>query len=392
MIQHPYLILLHETFQSNVGLKCSHSSLFSLLLPRGFLLCGLKIIVMTLLFVIIVVIVFIDHNHHYSRYFSIDSESGLITSTQPLGITSPPYFTLKVIATDTGDPPKSSAPHILEVYIDDAPSTTPVSSSVSFSVADSVEVGTVLGPVERGMTSGYYCIVRGNSFGSFGVNHTSGALYVALPLSYDDCSLYSIHIEVVGAKGVLRYILANVSIVNAEVGLPVFDVELLPVSIRENVPVGIFVARMAATYDGGKTDLEYSIVSETANYASLGPGLFMVESQTGYVRTSADIDRETVQQITVVVEASTVSPRRRRSTATLVVTVADVNDNSPVFTSSETSVRVMEDAAEGFLVAAVVAVDADTGDNSRVTYCIVSGNEKGHFTIDSKSGTLEHEL
>jgi len=329
---------------------------------------------------------FVDHNHHYSRYFSIDSESGLITSTQSLGITSPPYFTLKVIAMDTGDPPRSSTPHILEVYIDETPTASPVSSSISFSVADDVEVGTVLGPVERGVMSGYYCIIRGNTFGSFGVNHTSGALYVALPLSYDDCSSYCIHVEVVGARGVLRHILANVSVVNAEVGVPAFDMELLSVNVRENVPVGIFIARLAASYDGGKTDLEYSMVSETLNNGSLSAGLFVVESRTGYVRTAADIDREAVQQITVVVAATTTSPRRHRSTATLVVTVTDVNDNSPVFAAANTSVRVMEDAVEGFLVAAVVATDADTGDNGRVTYCVVSGNEKGHFSIDSKSG------
>jgi len=345
-----------------------------------------------MLMVVIVIIVFVDHNHHYSRYFSIDSDSGLITSTQPLGITSPPYFTLKVIATDAGDPPRSSTTHVLEVYIDEAPTAAPASSSVSFTVADDVEVGTVLGPVERGMTPGYYCIVRGNTFGSFGVNHTSGALYVALPLSYDDCSSYSIHVEVVGAKGVLRYILVNVSVTNAEVGVPAFDVELLSVNVRENVPVGIFVARLAASYDGGKTDLEYSIVSETTNNGSLGAVLFVVESRTGYVRTAADIDREAVQKVTVVVAATTTSPRRHRSTATLVVMVTDVNDNSPVFAAADTSVRVMEDAVEGFLVTAVVATDADTGDNGQVTYCIVSGNEKGHFAIDDKSGMLECEL
>jgi len=334
----------------------------------------------------------VDNNHHFSRYFSIDSGSGLITATQPLGLTSPPYFTLKVIAVDTGDPPRSSVPHVLEVYVDDTPTTVPVSSSVSFSVADNVDVGTVLGPVEQPMTTGYYCIVHGNTFGSFGVNHTSGVLYVALPLSYDDCPTYSVQVEVVGAKGVLRYIVVNVSVTNAEVGVPAFETELLPVEVRENVPIGIFVARMAASYDGGKTDLEYSIVSETPNNGSLGVRLFSVESRTGYVRTAASIDREAVQQITVVVAATTTSPRRRRSTATLVVTVTDVNDHSPVFTDTETSVRVSEDVAEGFLVATVVARDADVGDNGRVTYCIVSGNEKGHFAIDGDSGIVEHVL
>jgi len=255
-------------------------------------------------------------------------------------------------------------------------------------VADNVEVGTALGPVERAMTTGYYCIIHGNTFGSFGVNHTSGVLYVALPLSYDDCSSFSIRIEVVGTKSVLRFIVVNVSVTNSEVGVPAFDSELLSVDVRENVPVGIFVARLAASYDGGKTDLEYSVVSETPNNGSSGVRLFTIESQTGYVRTAASIDREAVQQITVVVAATTTSPRRRRSTATLVVTVTDVNEHSPVFADTETSVRVMEDVVEGFLVATVVARDADTGDNGRVSYRIVSGNDKGHFALDHNSGIV----
>jgi len=334
-----------------------------------------------------VLCVFVAHNRHYTSYFSIDSKSGLITATQPLGLTSPPYFTLKIIASDSADPPMMSTPHVLEVYIDEAPPAAPPSSFISFSVADDVDVGVALGAVERGMTSGYYCIVHGNTFGSFGVNHTSGVLYVALPLSYDDCSSYSIRIEVVGSRGVLRYVLANVMVTNTVVGVPAFDVELRTVSIRENIPVGVFVARVAASYDDGKTDLEYSVVSETPNNGSAGGRLFAMESRTGYLRTAADIDREAVQRITVVVAATTTtSPRRRRSTATLVVMVTDVNDNSPVFTAAEASVRVMEDAAEGFLVATVVARDADTGENGRVSYHITAGNEKGHFAIDDDKG------
>jgi len=195
---------------------------------------------------------------------------------------------------------------------------------------------------------------------------------------------------VVGPTGILRFVLANVSLTNAEVGVPAFEVELVSVHVRENVPVGIYVARLAASYDFGKTDLEYSIMSETANNGSAEDRLFRIESQTGYVRTAAAIDREAVQQITVVVVASTRrSPRQRQSTATLVVMVTDVNDNSPVFSAAETRVRVMEDVAEGYIVAMVVAKDADApGPNSHITYAITSGNEKGHFALDDKSGAV----
>jgi len=75
-----------------------------------------------------------------------------------------------------------------------------------------------------------------------------------------------------------------------------------------------------------------------------------------------------------------------------VIQVIDVNDNRPVFSASETTVSVTEDVSEGFLVATVVARDSDTADNARLRYCIVSGNEKRHFAIDDKSGTMEAGL
>ena len=48
-----------------------------------------------------------------------------------------------------------------------------------------------------------------------------------------------------------------------------------------------------------------------------------------------------------------------------------------------------EDAAVGTIVASINASDADTGDNARLTYVIVSGNTDGDFSITNVSGFIQ---
>ena len=65
--------------------------------------------------------------------------------------------------------------------------------------------------------------------------------------------------------------------------------------------------------------------------------------------------------------------------------IEDVNDHSPVF-QNRAGVTVMEDEPVGYPIIHVIATDADSHEAGRVTYSIVSGNEKGHFVLDSTSG------
>jgi len=49
-------------------------------------------------------------------------------------------------------------------------------------------------------------------------------------------------------------------------------------------------------------------------------------------------------------------------------------------------VDVSEDAAVTSVITHIVATDADTGQNGRLHYEIVSGNEAGCFTLDEVTG------
>ena len=334
----------------------------------------------------------LDNNEYFSAHFAIDEASGLITTRQALQHRTTPEFTLKILAKDHGSPPLVSSLLILTVYVGSSTTDSlPVLSSVPFMVQENADVGTVLGYVgivqrDSDEENNYY-IVRGNTFGSFGVNYTNGNMYVALPLRYDDFSSYFITVQVVStdpSTPPVYEIMVNVSVVSVFLTVPEFDSELVFVSVRENLPIGSGITSVSATYGGERGVLQYSIVSQVPNGT-----WFTIDSYTGFLTTAAEIDREQVKQIAITVVAT---PRQGlpvqygNSTATMVAVVIDANDNVPTFERVNPVVNISEDEALGFPVLTVVAYDPDLGNNGKVSYALLAGNDDGHFQLDSFTG------
>nr|XP_023422447.1 cadherin-23 isoform X4 [Cavia porcellus] len=80
--------------------------------------------------------------------------------------------------------------------------------------------------------------------------------------------------------------------------------------------------------------------------------------------------------------------KRRTGTATVFVTVLDVNDNRPIFLQSSYEASVPEDIPEGHSIVQLKATDADEGEFGRVWYRILHGNHGNHFRIHVSSGLL----
>ena len=55
--------------------------------------------------------------------------------------------------------------------------------------------------------------------------------------------------------------------------------------------------------------------------------------------------------------------------------ITDINDNDPVIQNPDImQVSVVENAANGSILAVISATDADYGDNAHISYSIVGGN------------------
>ncbi|NXN98057.1 CELR2 protein, partial [Rhinopomastus cyanomelas] len=111
---------------------------------------------------------------------------------------------------------------------------------------------------------------------------------------------------------------------------------------------------------------------------------FTINNSTGWIVVASELDREAVDFYSFGVEAQDQGNPPMASSASVSVTILDVNDNSPEFTQREYGARLNEDAAVGTSVLTVSAVDRDA--NSIITYQISSGNTRNRFSITSQSG------
>ena len=300
---------------------------------------------------------------------------------------------LRVIATDGGSPARETE-KLIEVTVDDINETPPKfeTSHVAFSLRENTAPGTEIGKVEAtDSDSGengrvLYYIVRGNPLGTFGVNMKTGAVIVAKPVDYEEWSAYSVLIQAVDnsiVNPLSSVIKVNITVIDEDDNLPVFDEDPVVVSIRENIPIGVDIYQISATdADSGKRgEIRYTIESESPNGGHLS-----IDERTGMLSIAKLIDYENTNKVSMVIKASNPSDEDKFSTVTVVVLIEDVNDNSPEF-KMRTRADIMEDEAVGYPIMHLIAIDADSHDNARLTYVIVSGNDRGHFKLNSETGS-----
>lgn len=148
---------------------------------------------------------------------------------------------------------------------------------------------------------------------------------------------------------------------------------------------------------------------------------FSIDSRTGEIRVIRKLDRESNGYFTFevlaidsllagssaqsILPSQPSQPTRRgfkggevfTATATVVVTLTDVNDNAPEFRYPNTSILLHMAPGEtlGHKILTVQAVDADYGENARISYSIRSeipipqdGPGTGNFAIDETSGLI----
>ena len=82
------------------------------------------------------------------------------------------------------------------------------------------------------------------------------------------------------------------------------------------------------------------------------------------------------------------APYRRQTETILTVHLQDINDNRPQFERVNCVGTVSSNVPQGTEVFHLSAVDLDSADRNKIHYRVVSGNEDGCFSLDSKSGNI----
>jgi len=165
-------------------------------------------------------------------------------------------------------------------------------------------------------------------------------------------------------------------------------------TISESTSPGTAVVRvraMDADSTHANSKMVFSIVKEALDYD------FVVNSSSGVIYVNKALDFERMQVYRFQVAVQDISTRSRLDVTTVVVSIFDENDNSPVFNPSYYNLSISEDTAVGSELLSIQAVDHDSTTNGALTFSIESGNDHSTFFLDESKGSvylateLDHE-
>uniref|UniRef100_A0A8C8W8N7 Cadherin-23 n=1 Tax=Peromyscus maniculatus bairdii TaxID=230844 RepID=A0A8C8W8N7_PERMB len=339
-----------------------------------------------------------------NKFYSLNSTTGKIRTTHvmldrenPDPVEAELMRKIIVSVTDCGRPPlKATSSATVFVNLLDLNDNDPTFQNLPF-VAEVLE-GTSAGvsvyqvvaiDLDEGLNGLVsYRMQVGLPRMDFVINSTSGVVTTTAELDRERIAEYQLRVVATDAgtptKSSTSTLTIRVLDVNDET--PTFFPAVYNVSVSEDVPREFRVVWLNCTDNdvGLNAELSYFITGGNVD------GKFSVGYRDAVVRTVVGLDRETTAAYTLVLEAIDNGPvgKRRTGTATVFVTVLDVNDNRPIFLQSSYETSVPEDIPEGHSIVQLKATDADEGEFGRVWYRILHGNHGNNFRIHISSGLL----
>ncbi|XP_006891264.1 PREDICTED: protocadherin gamma-A10 [Elephantulus edwardii] len=181
--------------------------------------------------------------------------------------------------------------------------------------------------------------------------------------------------------------LVTVTVFDTNDNAPVFTLPEYRVSVPENLPVGMRLLTVTATDrdEGANGEVTYSFRKLPDTHLLT----FQLNKNSGEITLSENLDYEETDTYEIEVQAE--DGGAYLATAKVLVTVEDVNDNSPEVTITSLFSPVTEDSPLGTVIALLNVHDLDSGQNGQVT-CAISENLpfKLEKSIDSYYRLVTH--
>ncbi|KAF7641309.1 hypothetical protein LDENG_00285550, partial [Lucifuga dentata] len=203
----------------------------------------------------------------------------------------------------------------------------------------------------------------------FSLDQTTGVVKVNGPIDFEEEPSYEIRISATDGLGLASYSKLIIDITDVNDNEPLIYIKTLKNPVTENVSpgteVGIINVQDRDTEKNGQVrcsihqNVPFKLVPSIKNYYS--------------VVTTSKLDRELVSEYSITITATDEGSPPLSSSKTVQLSVADVNDNPPVFEEQSYTAYVTENNKPGSTLCSVAARDPDWRQNGTVLYSLLPG-------------------
>ncbi|XP_055921654.1 protein dachsous [Eupeodes corollae] len=336
------------------------------------------------------------------QMFRIDSHTGMISVNKPLDFEAKELHELVVVAKDHGEQPLETTAFV-SITVTDVNDNQPTINVIFLSddatpkISESAQPGefvariSVNDPDSKTEYSNVNVTLQGGD-DHFGLTTRDNIIYlviVELPLDREMQPNYTLSVVATDNGNpplhASKTIYLRVTDINDNA--PEFEKDVYYANVMEVADPGTSVIQVVAVDkdEGNNSAVIYSLVDTPETHSQW----FQVNAHTGLITTRAHIDCETepVPQLKIVAKDNGHPPLS--STATVLVTIHDVNDNEPIFDQSFYNVSVPEKEPLGRCILKVSASDPDCGVNAMVNYTLGEGiKQLAEFEVRPASGEI----
>ncbi|XP_032776139.1 protocadherin gamma-A5-like isoform X1 [Strigops habroptila] len=344
-----------------------------------------------------------------SEIFQLDSEVGELTLVRSLDFEEDDSYKLDVQARDSGGLFDTAKVAITVTDVNDNAPDISVRSSLS-EISEDAPPGTVVALLhfqdrDSGANGQVRCSLDGGI--PFRLQSSQGSYYSVVTsreLDREKVSEYNITVRAVdgGSPALESSAVLALRVLDVNDNAPVFAEARYSARLAENNAAGALVLTVRA-WDadwGQNARVRYRLSEGRVRDAPLS-SYVSVQAETGALYALRSFDYEEVREVRLWVRAEDGGAPALSSNVSVRLEIVDENDNAPQVLyppaaapssaagAGWAGVELAPRSAEpGALVAKVVAVDADAGQNAWLSYELAKATEPGLFRVGLHSGEV----
>ncbi|KAK2844008.1 hypothetical protein Q5P01_010667 [Channa striata] len=333
-------------------------------------------------------------------YFSVDPKTGIIrTALSNMDRETRDHYVVVIQAKDmAGSVGGLSGSTTVNITLTDVNDNPPKFSQKSYQlyVPELATVGKAVGRIrandedEGENAEMIYSITNADAGVIFTIttdaDHREGIISLKQPLNYEKRKVHTLNIEGSNTNSDPRFShlgpfkdSTSLRVIVGDVDEPpVFSMDFYIMDVYENSPAGAQVGTVTARDpDSTNSAVRYFIENEEER-----PLYFSIGVNSGIIRTTQPLDRESTSWHNITVMAAEVDNPRMVSHVPVTIQVLDVNDNSPAISGGNNVIIVCESTKSGQVIQTIRAIDLDNFANGKFSFHVPAEHQvNANFTV-----------